>query len=73
MTEIIHNYSAGKDGTIIFGPWEDAEANNHMAYYIENIINFANISFSFSRQLYRIQYIWDTPHSHTGIAHHRYR
>lgn len=41
MTEIIHNYSAGKDGTIIFGPWEDAEANNHMAYYIENIINFA--------------------------------
>lgn len=36
MTEI-----AGKDGTIIFGPWEDAEANNHMAYYIENIINFA--------------------------------
>ena len=41
MTEIIHNYPAGKDGTIIFGPWEDAEVNNHMAYYIENIINFA--------------------------------
>lgn len=37
MTEIIHNYLAGKDGTIIFGPWEDAEGNNHMAYYIENI------------------------------------
>ena len=37
MTEIIHNYPAGKDGTIIFGPWEDAEVNNHMAYYIENI------------------------------------
>ena len=27
------------DGSI--RPWEDAEANNHMAYYIENIINFA--------------------------------
>ena len=41
MTEIIHNYPAGIDGTIIFGPWEDAEVNNNMAYYIENIINFA--------------------------------
>lgn len=30
MNEIIHNYLAGKD-----------EANNYMAYYIENIINFA--------------------------------
>ena len=47
MTEIIHNYPAGKDGTIIFGPWEDAEVNNHMAYYIENIIRDCREMLSF--------------------------
>lgn len=48
MTEIIHNYPAGKDGTIIFGPWEDAEVNNHMAYYIENIIRYCREMLIFS-------------------------
>lgn len=51
MTEIIHNYPAGKDGTIIFGPWEDAEVNNHMAYYIENIIRDCREMLIFSQQI----------------------
>ena len=51
MTEMLHNYPAGKDGTIIFGPWEDAEVNNHMAYSIENIIRDCREMLSFPNKL----------------------